>query len=801
MGKIIAYQFCKHKYNQIWYGIVCATNQLNMFDLYFLPINLINGQEHSELSDLWISAALRRHERTRAGDLLFILLTLSGAPEISSEDTQKLLQNLATTYFRTHGSATAGLRATAELLNNTLLQENLKRKNEGQISAALNLVVLRKETLYIAQAGSTHTFILHQNETLDYHDPQLSARSLGLSRTIAIRYYQAQLKPGDLFILCANPPQHWTTDALTEHTTLPMEQLLRRLLRNASNNLKAAIIQAQTGNGQVKRLKPRAPLASVLSDESTGLFPQAQFTRTPVTASQTSLSLSQASPGKLQEIELEPPPAISSKPASSTTSPPKVSVVPPTSPGIYISGERSSVRMGGQTTPSTNRQVKPTPSFRKQLAHIWFAGKRKLSGLRKKLTAFLNRLTPGEDQHDPLSASTLLFIAIAVPAIIVAIATTVYFQSGPSQQHQIYLEQAKELVIQAGQQEDIVLQRNLLIQADQLLKKAKEYGKSEEANALYLQVQQSLDLMDSVKRIFMQPIITQLDQRIKIKKIVPASNGDVYALDQTSGQVLRITKVGQRYELDEQFICGPGQETDPAMGAVVSIAPIPYGNEFNATVMAVDNNANLLFCVPGDLPLFNPLPEPQTSLSLNATAITVDNGLLYLLDAINKNVWFYTDDITKLNYTQQPHFFFGAAVPENLAKAIDIAVNGEDLYLLRNDGKITWCTYSIDQTRCEDTATLKDMRTGKNGEPVEFTNGKVIQILTTAPPDPSVYLLDQQSVSIYHFSLKLNLQYILQPQQDDNYFIPDEPPSAFAITPDHQVLMAFEYQIFSGALP
>jgi len=172
-----------------------------------------------------------------------------------------------------------------------------------------------------------------------------------------------------------------------------------------------------------------------------------------------------------------------------------------------------------------------------------------------------------------------------------------------------------------------------------------------------------------------------------------------------------------------------------------------------------------------------------------------------LLDATNKNVWFYTDDITKLNYTQQPHFFFGADVPEKLAEATDLAVSGEDLYLLRNDGKITWCTYSINQTRCEDAATLKDMRAGKSGEPIEFTDGKVIQILTTAPPDPSVYLLDQQSVSIYHFSLKLNLQYVLRPQQDENYFIPDEPPTAFAIAPDHQILMAFEYQIFSGALP
>jgi|YNPNPStandDraft_1061719.scaffolds.fasta_scaffold00009_14 hypothetical protein len=772
-----------------------------MFDLYLLPINLINGRENPELNSLWVSAAPRRHERMRAGDLLLILLTFNRVDEISSEETQQLLQSLATTYFRTHGSATTGLRAVAELLNNTLLHENLNKKDGNPISAALNLAVLRKDTLFIAQAGPTHTFILGKNETHDHHDPQMNARSLGLSRTIALRYYQAKLQPGDLFIFCANPPQHWTTDTLANSSAMPLEQLLRRLLYQTGDNLQAVMIQVQTGNGQVKRLKPRSPLASTGENIKFAAQPQPgspSIASPPITLSETSPEKATAAKPQLQPIVTSP------QPKPFTTSHLNPEAPSSASTGIYVPRKHSSAKTdttSAQTrSPLVSQPAKARPAFRKQLAQVWFTGKRRLSGVRQKIARFLGRLIP-EDQNSPMPASTMLFIAIAVPAIIVAIATTVYFQSGPNQQHQMYLEQAKELIIQAGKDNDIVLQRNLLKQADQLLTKAEEFGKSQESIALHQQVQQSLDLMDGVKRIFMQPLITQLDQRFKIKRMVLGNNGDLYALDQTSGQVLRLAKVNQQYKLDEKFICGPGSETDPAMGSVVSIAPIPFSNEFNASVMAVDSNANLLFCVPDDLPLFNPLPIPQTSQVLNATAITVDNGLLYLLDSANNSVWYYTDDITRLKYSKEPHFFFGLTVPEHLTNSIDLAVSGEDLYLLRNDGKMIWCTYAGNQTKCDDPAVLKDMRTGKSGEPIEFSDEKVIQIVTTAPPDPSVYLLNQQSVSIYHFSLKLNLQFILRPQQDDDYFIPNEPPTAFTITPDHQILIAFGYQIFSGALP
>ncbi|MEJ5202304.1 MAG: hypothetical protein WHV66_08720, partial [Anaerolineales bacterium] len=378
-----------------------------MFDLYLLPINLINGQENPELSNLWISAAPRRHERTRAGDLLLILLTFSRIDAISTEETQKILQNLATTYFRTHGSATAGLRAAVELLNSTLLHENLNKKDGNQISAVLNLAVLRKDTLFIAQAGPTHTFVLSQNETHDYHDPQMSARSLGVSRSVALRYYQAKLQPGDLFIFCPNPPQHWTTETLANSSTISFEQLLRRLLNQTGGNLQAAVIQVQAGNGQVKRLKPRTPLAS--TEEVIGSPVPPQSAKISVTPS--SISLGESTPEKVTPGETQSQAVVT--PLKS-----EALITPSTSPGVYIRREYTSAKK--DTIPDW---VKPPPvsqpekhrtSFRKQLARVWFAGKRRLAGMCQKVATFLGRLMPGEDRNTSMPGSTMLFIAIAV---------------------------------------------------------------------------------------------------------------------------------------------------------------------------------------------------------------------------------------------------------------------------------------------------------------------------------------------------------------------------------------------------
>ena len=63
-------------------------------------------------------------------------------------------------------------------------------------------------------------------------------------------------------------------------------------------------------------------------------------------------------------------------------------------------------------------------------------------------------------------------------------------------------------------------------------------------------------------------------------------------------------------------------------------------------------------------------------------------------------------------------------------------------------------------------------------------------------PNPSLYMLDTSSSAIYQFSmaLYLNEQYRAQPYGETT--LPDEAPTAFAISTNRQVFIAFGHRLY-----
>jgi hypothetical protein len=130
------------------------------------------------------------------------------------------------------------------------------------------------------------------------------------------------------------------------------------------------------------------------------------------------------------------------------------------------------------------------------------------------------------------------------------------------------------------------------------------------------------------------------------------------------------------------------------------------------------------------------------------------------LDAPARAVWVYFGTF-EIKFPEKPYFFFQAQVPELMEQAIGLAVNGDDLYLLNQDGHMTTCTLSrIDAspTRCNDPAPYIDTRPGyESGR--QLVDGKFSQITFTSPPNPSVAMLQPFTQSIFRFSARaLELQ-------------------------------------------
>jgi hypothetical protein len=217
-------------------------------------------------------------------------------------------------------------------------------------------------------------------------------------------------------------------------------------------------------------------------------------------------------------------------------------------------------------------------------------------------------------------------------------------------------------------------------------------------------------------------------------------------------------------------------------------------------VKGIDDTGNLLYCIPGKTPVSQTLIQPDNGWG-NISAITMNLGNLYILDTANNAVWLYYGD--NFNYTDQARFFFDKVVPD-IRDVVDIALNVDDLYLLHNTGGMTTCTfraYSQAETKCNDPALYGDIRPGKPAELANFGEAKFTQTLTTQAPDASLYMLDENKPAIYHFSLRLNLQRILIPQVIEGYPEPKQPLSAFGITTNRLLLLAYGNQLFYTQLP
>jgi hypothetical protein len=304
-----------------------------------------------------------------------------------------------------------------------------------------------------------------------------------------------------------------------------------------------------------------------------------------------------------------------------------------------------------------------------------------------------------------------------------------------------------------------------------------------------------------VVRLTFQPaLVSQLPKDVRITRMVTVGN-DLYLLDASQGSVIRALLTGQGYKVDSSFQCGPGPLGNLIISPLVDILPMPYSSPNKATVEAIDETGNLLYCLPGGKPVANNnvLTAPGDRWG-KITAIASDNSQLYVLDP-QTNIGVYSINQDG-NFNGQPDLFFQNVPP--MGDAVDMAINAQDLYLLHSDGHMTLCTFSpvgVEATRCTDPAPYADPRPGNPTNPTTFPETSFSRIEYTDPPDPSIYLLDPNTATIYHFSLRLNLQRLLRPQALSGYLLPGGPATGFYISQDRTVFMAFGNQVLLSSLP
>jgi hypothetical protein len=394
----------------------------------------------------------------------------------------------------------------------------------------------------------------------------------------------------------------------------------------------------------------------------------------------------------------------------------------------------------------------------------------------------------------------MAFIAVAVPVMVVAVASFVYVSKGVTIQSQELLAQAEDSYQKASAQQDPLARRERLLISMNYLQQAESYQVTAESQNLRTQLESDLDELDLVKRpVYQAAIFGGLPGAIKVTRIV-LTEGDLYLLDGNSGNVLHAQVTPNRdFQLDTNFQCGPGLVTGQTVNALIDIAAAPPGNDKNAAVIGIDASGSVIYCIDGLPPIAESLARPLTAPdwgSLQNFALDPDQANVFVLDKPDKAVWAYWNS----HFTDTPDLYFGDQVPP-VQDVVSMAVDKRDLYLLHADSHVTLCTYSsldVSPTRCADPVRYVDSRPGRSGQAL-LPEKPFTQISVTQPPDPSLFLLQPDTRSIYQFSLR-TLNYHRQ-------FVPSGPlqsgpATAFAINPLERTLyLAIGNMVYQASIP
>ena len=742
----------------------------------------------------------KKPSRGRDNDILVLYFKLYGKTSITDAGLRSWLETKASTYHRSSGTVTSGMRAVFDEINEDLLERNSRFASQnGQVRGSLKLMVLKKETVFIAVSGSGSGYLATAQGTEHIVDDENGGRGLGVTQTANVRFSQAKVAKGDIVLFADEPLESWTKASMAGVHTMGNDALFRRLFGSGFGDAQGVMIRFREGTGKVLMLKPRL---SRTAEEN------------PV---QTTTPMEKGAGAAALNASVSVPPFTESpilqKPEENQAASPSLTVNTFTQQRRSNSPANQTMVIPGNIPPEkTAREVQPTmsnplPSTKEVKAAVGGA-LRKGAVVKGKTESWVKKavqkVMPGpSDQPAKFPKALLVFIAVAVPIIIVAVAASLYVRNGRNTLFDGYLAQAEQLAVRADNQMDDKASRLASLQESLYwLDKADQYGETEESIALRQQVQSELDDMQDITRINLIPAIGAALPTDTVITQLAISGTDLYALDSTTGTVMRFFMTGAEYEKDTAFDCGPNAASPSAViGKLVDMVPISTNNKYGASLLAIDGQGMLEYCVSGESGYIVSLAAPDMGW-VDISSITLNEGNLYVLDVRGNAV--YRLEGSSNEFPDEPILYFDDYIP-SLTAAIDIEVIGYELYVLRSNGELAECTYSIlkdmKSTECDDPATYNDNRTGEVVKVPTLVGTNFIQMHLTHAPDSSLYFLDSSSKAIYHLSYARNLQNILYPRLADGENIDRYSPTAFTVSSTRQVFMAFGNLIYYGQLP
>ncbi|GAB4465623.1 MAG: hypothetical protein Kow0070_28110 [Anaerolineales bacterium] len=802
---------------------------MTTFDLTILPIHRQNGQAFPDLPGLLAVAPPRKTARGRERDNLVVYLMLSGNADFSAAEVNELVRRAADLFYQTHGSLTFAMRRVSEAVNAALLERNLSTSGRGRYAlGSLILAAVRENLCTLSLSGPVHVVWVTEGGQRHIHEPALSGRGLGSSQSAQAHFSQIEFKPGDLIALCGKFPKDWEADLLYERPPASLEASYRKLTFTKSD-LHAALLQPQPGRGVITILRPEirashsqpepAPAIQepVHAEAPPPLPPQTDEAppSNPVITEEELDALADLGAHFVQPSAYAIPPRAEETPALAPEAGSPVRNFPPSIPRIKPAATPLEAQTPEEDEAAAEEEVKK-PRFRlfppskpdahaeaaRQMAKVVVGGIRSGRRLNERIGDFLRnfipKLLPGAESSQPLVIPNYLmvFMAVFIPLAVSVVAWLVYSSYGLNETYRELYQRALMENAQASSETDPVRQRDAYLRVLERVTQAEQYRETDEIRILRNETQTKLDsLMGIIRLEFIPAFSGGLGGAVQISRMA-ASESDLYMLNAESGAILHASFNGRSLEYDAAFNCQPGTHGGIQVGTIVDILALPKANAFGASVLGIDSGGTLIYCTPGQVPRASRLPALPNLNWGRITAFTLDSDNLYILDAETRSVWVYRGKSSAFN--DPPYFFFGNQIPD-ISTAIDLAVSGDDLYLLHADGRLSTCAYSrIAEvpTRCIDPAPRIDNFPAHRDMDI-FAQAHFTQMALTSPPNPVVLLLDAENHSVFRLTPRsLELQNQITGYAGKASPFQTGPASAMAISPNYVLYLAIGNQVY-----
>lgn len=809
------------------------------FELYLLPIIRKEGREQNLITGLFAATAPRRSQRSRTQDRLFLWMTMVIGHSLVNEETmQKVTKDAATLYYSTKGTVTSGLNAAANHINDAM-----RVIGGGEpVGAKLNMAVLRGDTLYMAHAGAVFTFLM-RGDHVEAFFSSLSEKQLpGYVSEIQPQFFTTKVQMGDAFLFTPQPAQEWEREVLQFGDELALPNVRRRLLDQTKGDFSAILMHLKPGKkGVFHRLRPAgaAPVPSEQADEQPAQSPQPHA---PVQKPVPQTHVEESQPQSVSEPEVSE--AVFDETLNSELPEYEPAVYEPAvyEPEVYepevYEPEADESSLEEQYSASTPPQVLtaqhtqdqsqgekahkdkpdrpplieqlPIPNFKKwgvSLAAFWVK-LRKLDVNAPDEMPFDPEIEEDEDGSEakpvkdkkpsalegfklPISNQILLGIAVIVPLLISVIAATVYSQRGVQQQYDTYITLADQVLNEALNEQEAIVRQAKLDEALSFLDQAEEYKITTVSKALRTQLLEVMEDTGEISRVeIFDALGLRLNKNINFTRLVTNSDNDLFALDGNSGQVLYFRYTDAQYEYDSTFKCGGS-----GLQKVVDVAALTPFNAMDASIITISETGNLNYCQPGAEPRSVNLNVPLYGWGA-VVDMDVERDLLFIIDTGTRSVWSYYGPQQDFS-DSEARLFFPHDPPVDLAEVAGLDVFSDTMVFLSEDNQITTClvqSLDAEYRECIDlpprdssemALTLKDL------DWVDFF---------PADYPPAFYLMDASSKTLYRFSYKMiiNRAYRFLPVENES--LPDKGITAFTITDNQLVIVAYENELYIGQL-